>query len=1068
MNLNMLILIAFLMFSARNFILCSQDTIFVFPEKSIGQIYPTYHRLNIWDLTHTEKFPAYPHHKYPFVYEATLMTASGGKSTNEMYDEKGNHNFSILGKSIQNLLDSGLKPIIVIGNTPEALSDMPEEKGAFNANIGKPTNYKKYYDYIKSLFEYLAESFSTKVKDFQFRLYTEPDFYVWFNNGLEEYKKLYDVTLAAMREGLKNLNFAPVLHPGNFMSPSKLSDSSSTFYPWTKAIAKWLKEDYKGKFVETFDSDLEKWDLQGNAKIQSKVLVLSKGRIFSNFATDWIYFDLKFYARSSGNASDGDELGVYFNYRDDNNFVLLTFAPGNKSKVTILHKKDGAIKFSESIEPKISFHNDFKIDISYVFDTIKVKINEQPILTAFLETSGSGKIGFVNLNGKKDLIIDNIIGCKYLFVYDFYNIENFKIKGPHKIKRNELILNNSEAILDYKLPSCYKLNFKMKTDSSGEEGNDVGWLIFDYMDSNNYSAFLLNYHGYIEYKKIRQGKTIISRSSWTGLPKPYFYSNFIEIPEDFIFNNLKTGKIENGVLKLTNESYLLGYSNPLFCYEFRLRAKLKIQSNNSAFDENNLIVFNFIDSLNYWGLKIKSNDSLFLMKKIRGKEKILASAASGFDLRNFNNFDLRIGGDIDIIGDREVWNTIENNLTLIINGKKIISGVFDGDGSYGKMGFISKNDNSNLYIQNYLITYEGDSRGISPLDLHNYELINDDIVRILKINGITYALVYDTPTVSPGKIAFKANNAGGVFLSDIRISEILPFEAGALPRFPEDSIPRFSYSYYAQLQTEGDYQIGMDPKDIYNLTEEIKEEISPYFKSAKIEVAEGSIYLDKDGSIFDCSDGTELGSAWNAAIYKSSLDASLEAFTQWGYTSEELKSPTYNLFEILENLKGSTRISVAKQNQNQRRNFNAIASRNNDTLFILIYNFIPDRHSVSSNIHFILKINEVPANQKYFIEEVRIDSTHSNFFNNWLEYCKKTNINTKPGKSMYDMNVTGAYDYEILEKHWKRQKEYYKSAGDDLIKIIKSDILSRENGSVILPLHIPKNGILSLKIYPEE
>lgn len=608
----------------------------------------------------------------------------------------------------------------------------------------------------------------------------------------------------------------------------------------------------------------------------------------------------------------------------------------------------------------------------------------------------------------------------------------------------------------------------MKTDYSGENGSDVGWLIFDYLDSNNYSAFNLNYHGYIEYKKVLQGKTIIDRVSWTGLPKPYFYANFIESPEDYIFHNLKSGKIENGILKLKNESFLLGYSNPLFCYEYRLRTKLKTVTNNSNSNANNLILFNFVDSLNYWGLKLKGYDSLFLFKKVKGKVIILTAVKTGFDFETFSNYDLRIGGDIDTIGNREVWITIENNITLLINGKKIFSGVFDSDKSYGKLGFSSKNENNGIYLQNYLITYEGDSRGLSPLDYHYFELINDDFIKILKIDGITYAVVYDSLRVSKGKIAFKANNSRGVSISQLRVSEILPFEVAALPRFPDYSIPRFSYSYYAQLQTDDEYQFGMDPKDIKTLTEEVRSVLKPYFKNAKIEVAEGSIYLDKDGSIFDCSDGTELGSAWNASIFKYSLDAGLEAFTQWGYTSEELKSPTFNLFEILENMKGSTRVSFVKQNENISTNFNGIASINKDTLFILIYNFIPDRHSIKSNIHFILKTNEMKSNQRYCIEEARIDSIHSNFFNNWLEYCKRYKINTRSGKSIYDMNVIGSYDYEIIEKHWKKQKEFYKSAGYDRIKIIEFDISSEENGSIIIPLNIPKNGIIFMKIYPRE
>ncbi len=1068
MNFFRLFILIVLFFKVTNFTLISKDTVFVFPNKPSGKIYPTYQRLNIWDLTHTKKFPAYPHHRYHFLREANLMTTTGGRQTNEFYDKNGNHDFSFLGKSIQNLLDSGLRPIIVIGNTPGSLSDMPDENGAFNANIGKPKNYKKYYDYISSLFDYLAKTFPSRINDFHFRLYTEPDFYVWFNNGLEEYKKLYDVTLAAMREGLKNPNNNQILHPGNFMAPTMLSDTSSMFYPWSIAIAKWLKEDYKNNFVENFDLDLTKWEVQGKAKIINSELVISEGKVFSKIASDWTNYNLIFNSKYAGKDQAKALLGVLLNFKDDNNYILIKFSFGDKSILSVTQKKEGKIIDLEIKELNISSFRDYKFEINSFIDTIKIKINDIPILSVNVQFYGGGKIGFFNENGQNDIIIDNIIGCKYHYVSNFNDVVDWKIKGKHHAGKNAMILSDAEAILNDNMPKNYKLNFKMKTDTSGEEGSDVAWLIFDYEDSNNYSAFILNYHGYTEYKKIVNGQEIIKKSSWTGLPKPYFYGNFTELPEDFIYNNLRTGKMEKGVLKLKNDSYIVGNSNPLFCYEYRIRAKLKIETNNSNTNGNNLIVFNYSDSLNYWGIKIRNNDSLILIRKLNGRDKVIISAISHWKAGEFNDFDLRIGGDITTDGDREVWNRIENHLSLVLNGKKIISGVFDVNQTYGKVAFVSNDDKSSMFIQDYLITHEGDSRGISPLDWHNFEFINDDFVKILSIDGITYAVVYDSKSSSNGKIGFKANNSRGVHISKLSVSDIVPYDAGALPRIPKDSSPRFSYSYYAQLQTNGDYQIGIEPKDIKILTEELKKDLSPFFNEAKIEVAEASIYLDEEGLKLDCSDGTELGSAWNAAVYKYSLDVGLEAFTQWGYTSEELRSPTYNLFEILENMQGSTRISVTNPINNTIQNFDGIATKKQDSVFILIYNFNPDRHSAKSGIKFLLKINDLIANQNFKLEESRIDSENSNFFNKWLEYCKELKISPKPGKSRYDMNIAGAYDEKIIENHWKKQKAFYKVQGDDLIKTYKSDISSRETGNIIIPLEIPGNGIIFLKIYPNQ
>jgi len=1047
------------------------DTLFVFPREIIGKIYPTYHRLNIWDLTHTFKFPEYPHHKYPFVEEANLMSSTGGRSSNEMFDINGNHNFSVLGKAIQNLLDSGIKPIIVVGNIPESLSDLPGEKGYFNTNIGKPVNYMKYYEYVVNLFDYLAITFPSLIRSFEFRLYTEPDFYVWFNNGLEEYKKIYDFTLAAMRKSLKKLNYSPILHPGNFMAPSKSSDTSSLFYPWTIAIAKWLKDDYKGKFIETFDSDLFNWDVQGKVKINElNELSLSDGRILSKISKDWLNFDLRFNLKLASDNSKQSDLGIMFNYRDDNNYYLLQSSLGETWKISLSVKKNGIMNRLDSILINFPKSKYYKFEILSSLDNILLKINNKPILSVPVENKLSGTIGFFKNDGKSDIFIDDIIVCNYHYITNFEDKEQWKIRGNNKFINKELILNNAEAILDSKTFSNYKVNVKMKTGISGEEGEDVGWLIFDYLDSNNFNAFVLNYHGYVEFIKIINGNAVTRKSSWTGLPKPYFSANFTETPEEFLTKNLKSNRIENGVLCLKNGLFLTGFSNPFFCYEYRIKAKIRTETPKLKSGEEPWIIFNFKDSLNYYGLQLRNDKerTLVLKRKFKGQDSIIFSVSSGTKSDGFDNFDIRVGGDIESFADRESWNPIENNITVFINGKKIISSVYQDENDYGKIGFLSKDTTNTIYIDDYLITYEGDSRGISPLDYHNFELISDDFIKILSIDGITYAVFYDLFPQKNGGIGFRAHNSKGIHIRDLSVSEILPVEAGSLPRMPKVATPRFSYSYYAQLNPSDENSIGSNPKDIKTITNELRNDVKPYFENAIFEVAEAGLYLDEDGIILSNGDGTELGAAWNAAIYKNSLDAGLESFSQWGYTSEELKSPTYNLFEIIEMLKDGSRVLVSQSKFNDTDNFDAIASKSNDSILLLIYNFNPKRNSNQFSRSFVINIRDLPINQTFILEEIRIDSTNSNFFSKWLEYCERYNIKPMPGKSKFDMNIAGAYDSEIIQNHWKKQKEYFKSQNYDSIRSIKIEVQSSGDGKINLPLVIPGNGVIFLRIYTKK
>lgn len=1065
-----MIIILFIYFCSCPIYSQPMDTIYINLGAVIGKIYPTYHRINIWDVSHTGQFPAYPHHKYTFLREANLMTATGGRESSEMFDINGNHRFSILANSIQNLLDSGLKPIIVIGNTPEALSDMPGEKGLFNANVGKPKNYKKYYDYILKLFEFLAKRFPDSISNFEFRFLTEPDFYTWFNNGLEEYKKLYDLTLGAMQEALRKFNISPiVLHPGNLIAPLKDSDTLSMFYPWTIALAKWLKEDYSGKFIETFDKGLSNWEVQGNIRInENNELVISKGKIFSIIANQWENFELSFTMKSTSYDNRNNASGIIIKYKNDNDYFIVNFYNKSKGILVFSRMKNGIIRGLDSIETNINFAESNSFFISSCLDTFKIFINDKLYLRFFSENSGSGKIGFTNESKNSDLVIDNIIGNQFYYVTNFNNLVNWDLKASVYSRNNEMILGNGTAIYNESIVPKYKMNFTMKTDTSGDDGSDVAWLLFDYLDSNNYSAFVLNYHGYIEYKKITNGQTIVSKSSWTGLPKPYFFADFDEIPKDRhgLISNGK--KIENGVLKINNDHYIIGYFNPLFCYEYRIRAKIQSLTSGANGENKNLILFKYKDKSNYWSVQLKNDKegTLLLKRKFKGKDSIFFKAKTGIKAEEFNRFDIRVGGNIVKINDGESWETIENNINILINDKEYIRAIIPDDIEFGRIGFWSPDSLNSIYIDDYLLTYEGDSRAISPLDYHNFEFISDDFVKILSINGITYAVVYDNDFPSSGKIGFKANNSMGIHINNIKISELLPYNFNSFPRIPEGSNPRFSFSYYIDLKNENE-QKGYNPEDLKRIIENFRTDISPYFMNPLIEIAEGGLYIDDDGNILSCGDGTELGSAWNAAIYKNSLDVGLEAFAQWGYTTEELKSPTFNLFELIEEMNNSDRISVRFSSTKKDNFLNAIASKKQDTIFILIYNFTSYRFDKKSNARFILNINNMPINEKFILEDKMIDSIRANFFHNWLNFCVASGITTLPGKSKYDMNITGAYESQIIEQHWKKQKEFYKSRGDDIINSYSITILSGESGQINLPINIPKNGLNLLKIYPK-
>ncbi len=192
-------------------------------------IRPIWNRLNIWDLSLVpDKRP------FSFYDEVILMTATGGRKTNEMYTEDADGNpvydFAKIDAALDKLIALDVKVLLVLGNMPRALSTRPDDPGAFDAGTGAPKDYAKYRAYITALFKHLIGRYSkARLEEWQYRLMTEPDNKDWWHDGFEAYQQIYDVTLGAMRAA----GFEPILDVGNVMTP--MGDKT-----WTEPFARWL------------------------------------------------------------------------------------------------------------------------------------------------------------------------------------------------------------------------------------------------------------------------------------------------------------------------------------------------------------------------------------------------------------------------------------------------------------------------------------------------------------------------------------------------------------------------------------------------------------------------------------------------------------------------------------------------------------------------------------------------------------------------------------------------------------------------------------------------------------
>lgn len=190
---------------------------------------PVWTRVNVWDLEYAPSTPP-----APFIREVILMTATGGRESYEMFsygeDGKPVYDFDKIDSALDRVLSAGLDPTIVIGNTPEAMSDSPGEQGAFDANVGAPVDYDAYSDYVEALFSHLVQRYGLeRVESWGYRLMTEPDNTDWWKHGRLEYQKLYDYTLAAARSAAPGI----VIGPGNLMTPVGRDN-------WFPHLSRWI------------------------------------------------------------------------------------------------------------------------------------------------------------------------------------------------------------------------------------------------------------------------------------------------------------------------------------------------------------------------------------------------------------------------------------------------------------------------------------------------------------------------------------------------------------------------------------------------------------------------------------------------------------------------------------------------------------------------------------------------------------------------------------------------------------------------------------------------------------
>jgi xylan 1,4-beta-xylosidase len=132
-------------------------------------------------------------------------------STNA-YTEDANgrpvYSWTIVDRIFDTYIQAGARPFVEIGFMPEALSTNPEPYIVnWPANTGKgwsypPKDYAKWAELIRQWVAHCVERYGkAEVEQWSWELWNEPDISYWRGTP-EEYDKLYEVTVRAVRQGL--------------------------------------------------------------------------------------------------------------------------------------------------------------------------------------------------------------------------------------------------------------------------------------------------------------------------------------------------------------------------------------------------------------------------------------------------------------------------------------------------------------------------------------------------------------------------------------------------------------------------------------------------------------------------------------------------------------------------------------------------------------------------------------------------------------------------------------------------------------------------------------------------
>ena len=240
-------------------------------------------------------------------------------------------------------------------------------------------------------------------------------------------------------------------------------------------------------------------------------------------------------------------------------------------------------------------------------------------------------------------------------------------------------------------------------------------------------------------------------------------------------------------------------------------------------------------------------------------------------------------------------------------------------------------------------------------------------------------------------------------------------------------------------------------------------------------VEEGFLLRDEDNRRFWGGEGTELGAAWYAAVFKLCLDARVSRYMSWGHRICGLKTPSYNLISMYQRMEDGARLDLGvtgEKGEWDERYADALAVRSQDgTVRVLVFQFCRDRN-LSPIQPVELRVNGLKPGG-FTRTHWRIDRDHSNFFTRWLAdsaHLKRYNLpagieTTEWAGSIFDMNVPQSLAESDRGFWFNKVKSY---AGHDELERFEPDrpITVNKDGCWKDQIDLSSNSVSLIELIP--